>query len=271
MKFTHIKSQKWVVFFILLSMTSSCISNKKLIYLQNTNNDTSLLDEATITYSPPKYRLQVNDIVDVNILTQEDFIKNGFKKEVTVQRNIGMGAGAGDILYFNGYTINDRGYINIPILGEIFALGKTIDELKVEIESKLREFVTASLFLDVKLGGIRYSTLGEFRNPGKFLVLQNQLTLFEALANAGDMTTIAKRNEVYLIRQYPDGSKIHKINLNERNIISSPFYFIQPNDVLYAEPMRVREVGSTENVVQTLGIFLTITSTLLFVFTIFNQ
>jgi polysaccharide export outer membrane protein len=85
------------------------------------------------------------------------------------------------------------------------------------------------------------------------------------------MTTLAKRDEVYVIRQYPDGSKIHRINLNERAIISSPFYFIQPNDILYAEPMKVREVGSSENLVQSIGIFVTFTSTILFVLTLLNQ
>jgi len=258
---------------LLLLFISSCISNKKLIYLQNSANDAALNDEITIAYSSPKYRLQINDIVDINILTQEDFINNGFKKAAGGMQAVGMGGGggAGDVLYFNGYTINDQGNIDVPILGEIHALGKTIDELKVEVVSKLREYVTAQLFVDVKLGGIRYSTLGEFRGRGKFLVLQNQLTLFEAIANAGDMTTLAKRDEVYIIRQYPDGSKIHRINLNERAIISSPFYFIQPNDILYAEPMKVREVGSSENLVQSIGIIVSLITTVLLSLTLLNQ
>jgi len=272
-----LKTSKWLNFAAILifsGLFSSCISNKKLLYLQNSSNAEYLNDEEIIKYSQPRYRLQVNDIVDVNVLTTEDFINNGFKKMPNTQINMGAmgvgGSGAGDILYFNGYIVNDEGFITIPILGEIYALGKTIDELKIEIESKLREFVTADLFLDVKMGGIRYATLGEFRNKSKFMILQKQLTIFEAIAQAGDMTTLAKRDEVLLIRQYPEGSKIHRINLNERSIINSPFYFIQPNDVLYAEPMKVREVGSSENVVQTISIITGLLTTFLFLYTIIN-
>jgi polysaccharide export outer membrane protein len=111
------------------------------------------------------------------------------------------------------------------------------------------------------LGGIRYSALGEFRRPGKFVVLQERMTIFEAIANAGDLNTIAKRDEVMLIRQYPDGTKIHRINLNDRQIIASPYYFIQPNDQLYVEPMKVREVGSGENAAQSLLLFTSILTT----------
>ena len=92
-------------------------------------------------------------------------------------------------------------------------------------------------YLQVKLGGIRFSTLGEFNRSGKQVVLQNQATIFEAIALGGDLTSLAKRDEIKLIRQYPEGTKIHTINLLDQSIIGSPYYFIQPNDVLYAEPL----------------------------------
>lgn len=80
------------------------------------------------------------------------------------------------------------------------------------------------------------------------------MTIFEAIANAGDLTTVAKRDEVLLIRQYPEGTRLHRINLLDRQIVASPFYFIQPNDQLYIEPMKVRETGTGENTAQTLAL-----------------
>jgi len=83
------------------------------------------------------------------------------------------------------------------------------------------------------------------------------MTIFEAIANAGDLNVVAKRDEVLLIRQYPEGTKLHRINLNDRHLIHTPFYFIQPNDQLYVEPMRVRELGAGENISQSLQLIVT--------------
>ena len=85
-------------------------------------------------------------------------------------------------------------------------------------------------------------------------------TVFEAIANAGDLTILAKRDEVLLIRQYPDGTRLHRINLVDRELVRSPFYFIQPNDQLYAEPMKIREIGSGENAVQSFALLITAVS-----------
>ena len=82
------------------------------------------------------------------------------------------------------------------------------------------------------------------------------MTIFEAIAQSGDLTTVAQRDEMMLIRQYPEGTKVHRLNLNDRNIIRSPFYFIQPNDQLYVEPMKVREVGAGENAAQSLTLII---------------
>ncbi|HAH38450.1 MAG TPA: sugar transporter, partial [Algoriphagus sp.] len=193
-----------------------------------------------------------------NIQTAEDMLQSGFGNKVVAGNNqMQMAAqSGGDIYYMTGYTVDKNGFIRLPIIGEVQVKDKTIDEARVIIESKLREFLKNELYVKVKLGGIRYSALGEFRRPGKFVVLQDRMTIFEAIANAGDLTTVAKRDEVLLIRQYPEGTKLHRINLNDRSIIQSPFYFIQPNDQLYVEPMKVREVGAGENAAQSLSLII---------------
>jgi polysaccharide export outer membrane protein len=130
----------------------------------------------------------------------------------------------------------------------------TLEEVRILVENEIKTYVTSEIFVRVKLGGIRFSSLGEFRRPGKYVVLQDRLTIFEAIAQAGDMTTVAKRDEILLIRQYPEGTRIHRINLNDRQIVKSPFYFIQPNDQIYAEPLKVREVGAGDSSAQTIAL-----------------
>ena len=89
--------------------------------------------------------------------------------------------------------------------------------------------------------------------------MQNQATIFEAIALCGDLNVVARRDQIRLIRQYPDGTRIHKLNLLDQSIIGSPYYFIQPNDVIYAEPLPQKAWGIGVTGAQTLG---TIVSTL---------
>ncbi|WP_026957082.1 polysaccharide biosynthesis/export family protein [Algoriphagus vanfongensis] len=256
---------------VLLSLAAfSCVSNEKIIYLQNLEGNSSIEDGELITYEIPEYRLQYNDIIDVNVQTVEDMLQFGFNNKSTTTNgqmgNIASQSG-GDVYYMTGYTVDTHGNIRLPILGDVFVQDMTLEEARTEIEQKLRTYVTSELYVKVKLGGIRYSALGEFRRPGKFVVLQDRMTIFEAIANAGDLSNIAKRDEVLLIRQYPEGTKLHHINLNDRQIIKSPFYFIQPNDQIYAEPMKVREVGAGENAAQSLSLII---STLTFAILVIN-
>lgn len=249
-----------VLYALVFLAATSCISNEKIIYLQNLEGKEEIEDGKLITYEIPEYKLQYNDIVDVNIQTVDDMIQNGFnnKSTTTMAGSAQMGniasQSGGDIYYMTGYTVDQNGNIRLPIVGEVSVKDKTLDEARISIEEKLRVYVTTELYVKVKLGGIRYSALGEFRRPGKFVVLQDRMTIFEAIANAGDLTTVAKRDEVLLIRQYPEGTKLHRIDLLDRKIVESPFYFIQPNDQIYVEPMKVRETGTGENTAQSLAL-----------------
>lgn len=250
--FPSLASAFLVIFF------SSCVSNKKIIYLQNLEDKEFIQDGQLITYDLPEYRLQYNDIIDVNVQTAEDMVRNGFNTGMAGGNNMGgqIAQGGGDVYYMTGYTVDKNGDIRLPIIGSVNVMNMTIEETRIQIEEKLRVYVTSELYVKVKLGGIRFSTLGEFRRPGKYVVLQDRMTIFEAIAQSGDLTNVAQRDEILLIRQYPEGTKVHRLNLIDRNIIRSPFYFIQPNDQIYAEPMKVRESGSGENAAQSLALII---------------
>ena len=258
------------IFSILAFITvSSCISNEKIIYLQNLEGNTPIPEGELITYEIPEYRLQFNDIISVNIQTAEDMIENGFNNTGVGAAQQGGGGGGGDVYYMTGYTVDKNGFVRLPIVGNVSVSDKTLEEARIEIEEKVRIFVKNDLFVTVKLGGIRFSALGEFGSPGKFTILQDRVTILEAIAMAGDLTTIAKRDELLLVRQYPDGTRLHRVNLNDRNLIASPFYFIQPNDQFYAEPLKVREVGAGESLVSTISLIVTTITFSLLVISLF--
>lgn len=238
---------------------TSCIPNEKVIYLQNLKGKTTIPEDKIITHEFPEYRLQFNDIIEVKIQTNEDLLKSGFNLDAgNLQNQMGMQLSqtGGDIYYMTGYTVDKTGNIRLPVIGEVLVMDKTLEEARIIIEEKIRKFVTSDLYVRVKLGGIRFSALGEFQRPGKFVMIQDRATIFEAIAQAGDLKTIARRDAILLIRQYPDGTKLHRVDLTDREIVKSPFYFIQPNDQLYAEPLKVREVGAGENAAQSLSLLI---------------
>jgi polysaccharide export outer membrane protein len=268
------KFLKGLTIVLVAVVAFSCVSNEKIIYLQNLEGNEAIPEGELISYEIPEYRLQYNDIIDVNIQTIDDLLKGGFNGQSASAgaQQMGMIAqSGGDIYYMTGYTVDEKGNIRLPIVGEVQVKDKTIDEARLEIEKKLRTLVVSELYVKVKLGGIRYSALGEFRRPGKFVVLQDRMTIFEAVANAGDLTPVAKRNEILLIRQYPEGTRIHRLNLLDRQLIESPFYFIQPNDQIYVEPMKVREIGAGENAAQSFALVISAITALALILNIITR
>ncbi|PTT02320.1 sugar transporter [Pedobacter sp. HMWF019] len=255
------------VLFVLCSLLlTSCISNKRITYLQKDKRDLSLADDSLIHYSLPTYRLQFNDIVDIQMKTTIPEMNAVFglsnpAESGVVNSQFSNSQGTGDIYYMTGYTIDQDGNVKLPFLGKLKIMGLTLDEAEQLVTKKLSVYFAKNaqdqLFVRVKLGGIRFSTVGEFKKPGKYVVLQDRMTIFEAIAYSGDMTLEAKRGRVILLRQYPEGTRIHVLDLNKRSIIKSPYYFIQPNDQLYAEPMRIREFGTGFSAASILQIVVT--------------
>lgn len=249
---------------LLLSIVfsiASCVPKKKLVYLQNS----SVNEDSTVSfeYNRESYRLQVNDILDVQIRSMNPEVNLIFGTSSNLSQQQMAQAGVqsgGDLYYMTGYSIDDSGNVQLPVIGKVKVIGKTVEEAKITIQKEV-EVYFSKYFLTVKLGGIRYSALGEFNRPGKYVILQNQATIFEAMANAGDLNMVAQRNEVTLIRQYPEGSKIHHINLLDQSIINSPLYFVQPNDVIYAPPMRQKSFGIGVTGAQTITTVISVIST----------
>lgn len=215
----------------------SCVPIKRLTYLQQeeqASNEYNLIRQA--------YKVQPNDILSISIRTYDLQTSQLFNINSLTQQN---GLNAGDILfYLQGYTVQLDGKITIPIIGELMVSGKTIEEIQLQVSQALTEYFTEeAIFVNVQLSGIRYAVVGEVARPGKYVVYQNQVNIFEALAQAGDITIVGDRKEVMIIRQTPDGVKTFNLDLTDANVIKDPLYFIQPNDVINVKPLSQKSYG----------------------------
>ena len=119
---------------------------------------------------------------------------------------------------------------------------------------------TANIFVSVKLTGLRYTATGEVGGPGTQTLYQERVNIFEALANVGDVTDFGDRKDVMIIRQYPQGQQIHRIDLTDINVMQSPYYYIQPNDLIYVKPLKVKSLGAGTNARENLSTVLAVIS-----------
>lgn len=249
----------------------SCIPNKKVIYFQHLANQQKI-DSIAQEFNAENYLLQKSDILDIKISSIDPRVNSVFNAQVNAS-NAGMQGvvqSGGDVFFLNGYSIDDSGRISLPIIGSFFVAGLQVGQVKAKIDSALKDYFTEYHLL-VRLGGLRFTAIGEFNRSGKYVLMQNRATIFEAIAQSGDLTILAKRDALTLVRQYPDGSRIHKINLLDKNIIHSSLYWIQPNDLLYAEPLKVRELGTGLTGIQTLTTALSIISSTLLIISLTNR
>ena len=136
----------------------------------------------------------------------------------------------------------------------------TIEKIQKELQNKVDEYVKNTVVM-VKLANFRISMLGEFNHPGKYVVYQDKINLFEAIALAGDMTDFARRNQVLLVRQSEKGVKTQRLNLNDYSLLEYEYYYLMPNDIVYVEPLRGKQFAFSE--FPYLLILTTITTTIL--------
>ncbi|TYA56736.1 sugar transporter [Formosa maritima] len=244
----------------------SCIPNKELVYLQNM--ETAMDTTQVITESQKPYRIQINDILNIRVKALD-------QENVQIFNPVGeenFGADGEERAYFDGFTVDLHGNIRIPVLGEINVLGYTTEEIEQLLEKKLleEEFKeTANIFVSVKLTGIRYTVNGEVGSTGTQTLYQARVNVFEALANAGDISMTGNRKDVLIIRQYPQGQQIHHVNLLDAKVMQSPYYYIQPNDIIYVKPLKQKSWGTGETGMQTIATIITalslVTTTLLLI------
>lgn len=235
---------------------SSCVPQKDLQYLQKKEEIAATQSVNAIAHKP--YRVQTNDVLVINIKTADQKLSNMFAKSETQQAMQNEQS-----IYFDGFTVNDHGNIRIPVLGEINVMGYMLEEIRMEIEKRLLEEYfkqEVNLFVSVKLGGLRYTINGEVNEPGAKLLFQEKVTIMEAIANARDITMVGDRKNVLIVRQLPQGTEMHTVDLTDATVLQSPYYCIQPNDYILVHPLKQKSWGTGATGIQSLTTIVTLLS-----------
>ena len=225
-----------LVFTILLS---SCVTNKRFIYLQDKGN--VKMDSAQHIQVPSyNYKIQKGDILYISLLSEDDKINKLFVP--SAQGQGGMNMGMGSPYYFTGFTVDPEGKVELPYVGKVIVAGLDLDGARAALTTELAKYFKV-FFLQVKMAEFRFSIMGAVNAPGQFFFQQNKVSLMDAILRAGDLRDNAIRHEIQLFRQYPEGVKMIKLDITDRSIMNSPYWYMQPNDLVYVLPLKSRPFG----------------------------
>ncbi|MFB9052923.1 polysaccharide biosynthesis/export family protein [Formosa undariae] len=237
-----------------------------MVYLQPQETAADSISKVVASQSP--YRVQIYDILNIRVKALD-------QDAVQIFNPMGedlLSSNSDERAYFDGFTVDLHGEIRVPALGRINVLGYTTEEIENILEKKLLEEQfkeTANIFVTVKLTGLRYTVSGEVGSPGTNTLFQDRVNIFEAIANAGEIPITGDRKDIMIIRQYPQGQKIHHLDITKEDVMNSPYYYIQPNDIVYVKPLKQKSWGTGETGMQTLATIATLltlgTTTLLLI------
>ena len=217
----------------------NCTPISKITYL----ND-SQLGKWDVSPVPPKHHLEIGDILMVRVISRNEESNNLFNLETNTNNpNTALTAAN---LYLNGFTISQEGTIDIPNVGKIYVLNQTLEEAEQTILTKAEDYLI-NPFVVVKLANFEITILGEVNIPGRYPVYKQGLTIYDALAMAGDINDYGNLTEVKIIRSNKNKKQIYYLDLTDANILTSDFYYLRNNDLIYVQPLPYKGLRKSQS------------------------
>ena len=222
-------------------LLSACSSYKKVPYLQDADLVSSLQKEL------PMYdaKIMPKDLLTITVNTTDPEAAAPFNLTVQTVYNADKTGSLNRQATRQQYLVSNEGTIDFPVLGSLQVSGLTKSEAENLIRQKLGAYLKETPIVTVRMTNYKISVLGEVARPGMFTINNEKVNIFEALALAGDLTIWGMRDNVKLIREDAEGQReIIDLNLNKADIVTSPYYYLQQNDILYVTPNKTKAKSS---------------------------
>lgn len=236
---------------IVVILAAGCGSSKNVAYFQN--SDSVSLDTSQELFDA---KIMPKDVLSITVSTTDDVAAAPFNLTIPTPYTLGQRNSYSQAM-LQSYIVDNDGNIDFPLVGSLHLAGLTKNAAEQLIREKIKPYLTETEnpIVTVRMINYKISVLGEVARPGMFTVANEKISILEALAQAGDLTVYGVRDRVKLIREDATGKKeIHVLNLNDANIINSPYYYLQQNDVVYVEPNKVKAQNASIGSVTTITI-----------------
>lgn len=223
----------YTIFIVFLLFISSCGPTRNLAYFSDLEEQTSYSEKIknqTIS------KIQPNDLLSITVSSESP--------ESDVQFNRGMLAANESKL--EGYLVNEEGFIDFPVIGSVQVGGLTKQEAKDKLTTALQKYLKDPM-VSIRNMNFRVTVIGEVNRPSTFTVPAEKISILEALGMAGDMTPFGKRENVIVMREEAGTRTLARLNLNSKEVLNSPQFYLQQNDVVYVEPDKMKQVQASTN------------------------
>ncbi len=218
--------------FVIACLTiMSCTPSKDVVYFQDASQFETLINE-----NPATTKFKVDDVVSIHVSTLDP--------EASAPFNLFRGAGEGGIRPEQvNYLVDKNGEIDFPVIGKVKIVGLSPSETRDLLREKLADYLKNPI-INIRIRNFTVTVLGAVNRPGTFPVNGEQITIMEALGFAGDINIKGRRDNIMVIRDF-DGTKVYnRINLNAKDALKSPVYYLTQNDVVYVEPNKSGKTAS---------------------------
>jgi polysaccharide export outer membrane protein len=250
------------VFVLCMILMSSCVSKKKILYLQDID---SSLTTNELNY---KSLIKKDDILRITVTSENMELVQPFNQFISATNQNSL-EGAGQQGQLFGYLVDNNGEIVFPVIGSIEAAGKNREEMTEFLQSILREKFVKDAVVDVRIVNFKVTVLGEVNRPGTFNLDYNRITLLQVIGQAGDLTIYGNRKNITILRDVDGVQTSHRVDLTNSDFIDSEFYYLQQNDVVVVEPnyAQVQAAGFNRNA----SLFVSIASVLISLIVIISR
>lgn len=238
--------KSFLLLLLPLFMMASCVTSRRVNLMQEAGKHG--IPEYADTLSYEDYQLRIGDRMYIYVYSVDERINKMFNASGAgvsshmMRQSIG---GTGYDLYT--YEVRDDGTIDFPMVGDVLVRGLTTREVKRAIENELSGFVKnygdyQMISVEVNIVSRRFSVISD-RGSGTFSIPKEKITIFEALAMAGDIGDFGDRSQVRIVREKEGVTDIKTFDVRSNDIINSEFYYIEPNDVIYIQRIKGQSFG----------------------------
>lgn len=207
---------------------ASCSSSRNLVYFSDLSQKSQGSDVVVMDTEP---KIQKSDLLNITVNSSSIESNVLFAANVNGTKN--------GYYEKEGYRVNKNGEVNFPVLGNVKLEGLTIEQAQKTLSSELSNYVKKPI-VNVQFMNFKVTVIGEVNHPSTFQVTNDKITLLEALGMAGDMTAYGKRNNVLVIRESGGKRTMARVDLNKKETLNSPYFYLKQNDVVYVEPDKAK-------------------------------
>lgn len=240
----------------LCLVVMSCASSRRVVYLQEKSVE---IPESSVAFDA---RIMPKDLITISVSTPEPEAALPFNLIVPSAQSGSSLSSLVSQPTLQNYLVNNEGEISFPVLGQLKVGGLTTQQTSEMIISQLHKYLKEPPIVTVRLINYKVSVIGEVNRPNMYTVINEKINVFEALAMAGDLTIYGRRDRIRIMREDIDSHRhIITLNLNDANIIYSPYFYLQQNDIVYVEPNKAK--SQSANIGSSTTLLVSVTSILI--------